>query len=424
MSDIALAPEVSHTGSVGLGDAVFDKGYFDNLSNSTRTVAVADIMGAEDKTRIAGEISGLGTTKADKTDVTTEATNRAKADGELQTQVDAKMPAAPADGKNYVASGTAWKEATASGGGANPPQFLMATDKRQLTIKTGTVLRRQDGTTFTASTPTIIDLDFVPAKGKDYYVHLTNTGTFTVSTTKANASAVLIGGFHALCANVATGLTYMEGGVSTPHSLAGYVAGDILPHSVWCLNHRPHSEPEGMVYIPTIGFWCDIYLTSGTGTATKSAYQGTISRTRQIGDFIEDFFLVNKTLLDDSEFAAAMLGSNEQTSVAGASEAGATTGGAGGRSDTAGRRMISVYGVEEGCGSLWQFLRHATTGGSAAWATQSGGKGQFYQCNVVIAGGAWSNGASCGSRARPANGARSYSNASLGGRGRSRHVGS
>lgn len=307
--------------------------------------------------------------------------------------------------------------------GSNPPQFLYASGKRQLTLKPGTVLRKADGTTFAA--PAVIDIGFAPVAGKDYYVHITNGNTFQIGLTKiTDGTAALFGGFHTLCADAGTGLTYNGGGVDLPHPLNGYVAGDILPNSVWCLNHRPWAEPEGMVFIPTLGFWCDIYLQSGTGTSTKSAYQGVITRSRQIGDFIEDLMLVRKTLLDDTEFAAAMLGSNEQTSVAGASDAGATTGGAGGRLDTAGRRMLSIYGVEEGCGSLWQFLREITTGGTAAWTVQAGNKGQFYQCNVVIAGGAWANGASCGSRSRTADRARSVAVASFGARGRSRHVGS
>jgi hypothetical protein len=159
---------------------------------------------------------------------------------------------------------------------------------------------------------------------------------------------------------------------------------------------------------------------------------------------VEDQFCVRKELLDDGEFAAAMLGSNEQTSVLGASEAGATSGGAGGRKDTANRRMISVYGVEEGCGSMWQWLRTTSAGGMAGaiygqtdttptYGTltmttsahgpygQAGGKGSFWGiAGAVRAGGHWGNGAACGSRSRYASTARSYAHANIGGRWRSR----
>ncbi|MDR3356030.1 MAG: hypothetical protein LBO04_02470 [Spirochaetaceae bacterium] len=175
------------------------------------------------------------------------------------------------------------------------------------------------------------------------------------------------------------------------------------------------------MYIPLLDFWCDIYLQSGSGANTKSAYQGAITRSRQYVDFVEDQFCVKKALLNDEEFASAMLGSNEKTAVAGASEGGAVTGGAGGRNDTSNRRMISVYGVEEGCGSLWQWLASTCGSGSSGWTTQAGGKGDYYgACYVLLAGGDWNDGANCGSRARGASAARASASAVLGGRGRSR----
>ncbi len=306
----------------------------------------------------------------------------------------------------------------------NRPQFLHAADKRQLAFKPGTILAKPDGIAFLAS-PTI-DIDFALEGGKDYYVYATSDFPYIlVSPDKiTDGEAILIGGFHTLCADVGDGLAYSLNGRETPHPLSGYVAGDILPESVWCLNHRPHSEPEGMVYIPTLGFWCDIYLASGAGLDTKSAYKGKITHTRQIGDFIEDFMLVGKTLLDDTEFAAAMLGSNEQTSCGWNTYSDAVNNGAGGHSDEDGRRMISIYGVEEGCGMLWQFLRACTAEDGTRWQTQSGGKGDAYRCGIVIAGGHWSDGANCGSRARYANNARSHARSNVGGRGRSRHVSS
>jgi hypothetical protein len=239
-------------------------------------------------------------------------------------------------------------------------------------------------------------------------------------------------------------MTYVEGGATKQHPLNYYIAGDILPYSVWCLNHRPHSEPEGMVYIPSLDFWCDICLQSGSGINTKSAYQGALTQNRQYVDHVEDMFCVKKELLDDGEFAAAMLGSNETTAVSGNSEAGATANGAGGRLDTANRRMISIYGAEEGCGSLWQWLRSTSAGGSdggmygqtAATPTygffsvtantygpymQSGNKGLITgPTSVLQAGGYWNDGAACGSRGRHACNSRSFLSSYYGGRGRNK----
>jgi hypothetical protein len=352
-------------------------------------------------------------------------------------------------------------------GGFNlPKRFIIAAGKRKLAIKAGTILPLavEDETKyFIAVEDTELNLEDILdtgslQAGKDYYLFLVpdpdNPGGINIraSLTKTAplgfdpGEVLRLGGCHSLCVDVGTGLTYVEGGAAKNHPLNGYIAGDILPQSVWCLNHRPHSEPEGMVYIPSLDFWCDIYLQSGSGANTKSAYQGAITRNRQYVDFVEDQFCVRKELLDDGEFAAAMLGSNEQTSVLGASEAGATSGGAGGRKDTSNRRMISIYGIEEGYGSLWQWLRTTSAGGAAGfihgqtadtpaygWFNpttsdhgpygQAGGKGSFWGlAGALLAGGSWGLSAGCGSRARGAHVARSRAASAFGGRGRSRAI--
>jgi hypothetical protein len=316
--------------------------------------------------------------------------------------------------------------------------FIISSDKRVLQIKSGTIIKL-GSRIFHAEEDTALDIAAlldtgVLANGKDYYIFLcpgTELGSVIVkvSLTKTNPQGfipddvLLIGGFHTLCANAGSGMTYVEGGVTKQHPLNDYVAGDILPFSVWCLNHRPFSEPEGMVYIAKLDFWCDIYLQSGSGANTKSAYQGAATVSRQYVDFVEDLFCVKKTLLNDEEFSCAMIGSNEQTNVAGSSNASLNANGTGGKSDTVGRRMISAYGVEEGCGLLWQWLRMYgnTSNTEWDWNTQSGNKGQYYgPMAVVLAGGHWGDGANCGSRCRNAGTERSYSDTRFGGRGRSR----
>jgi hypothetical protein len=392
------------------------------------------------------------------------------ADGTVNVVYGEKTKSIPA-GKfaEFEFSANGWLVSTSGSGDINLPlyarsvPFLLSSDKRKLVIKAGTKIDIGSGDnirTFSADVGMELDIEALLdtgtiVNGKDYYVFLcpemeSDGVAVSVSLNKTapgefNAEDVLlIGGFHTLCVAVGDGLTYVVGGETQNHPLNGYVACDILPYSVWCLNHRPHSEPEGMVYIPSLDFWCDIYLQSGNGANTKSVYQGAITRSRQYVDFVEDQFCVSKELLDDGEFAAAMLGSNEQTAVLGASEAGATSGGAGGRKDTANRRMISIYGVEEGCGSIWQWLRSTSAGGAAGsmygqtaatptygWLNmttsgygpygQSGGKGSFWGLvGALLAGGHWRDGASCGSQARFASHGRSYADSSIGGRGRSR----
>jgi len=259
--------------------------------------------------------------------------------------------------------------------------YLEASDKRKITIKAGTQIKLGTGVGLEDFFPkedvllsvgSLLDTGTL-SNGKDYYYFLYRTaggGIAIIESLNKDAPQGLnltqvkqIGGLHTLCNAAGNNMTYEEGGETKTHPLNGFGTSDVLPHSVWCLNHRPFSEPEGMVYISSLDFWCDIYLPSGSGNNTKSVYQGAITHNRQYVDCVEDMFCVKKELLDDAEFSAAMLGSNEQTAVAGANEAGATSGGAGGRLDTAGRRMISIYGIEEGCGSIWQWLKTTSAGG-------------------------------------------------------------
>lgn len=92
--------------------------------------------------------------------------------------------------------------------------------------------------------------------GKDYYVYLIlkdgdSNLSFEFSTnptapegyTEHNSEK--IGGFHTLCADV---------GTIEDHLLSGYQAGDILPYSVWSLNHRPRCSPEGWFTIHGVVF--------------------------------------------------------------------------------------------------------------------------------------------------------------------------
>jgi hypothetical protein len=220
-----------------------------------------------------------------------------------------------------------------------------------------------------------------------------------------------IGGFHGLCVAV---------GTISGHTLTDFVAGDVLPASIWDLNHRPVSAPEGMVYSEGINKWVDIYLASGTGASTASVYGGTISDTRNWMDFVDDGAAVKKKMLDDDEFQAIAAGSNEGTNIAGSADPGT----AGGHVDTASRRMVSNIGCEDCAGAMYQWLKTQSTrwdGGSAGWAWRdnTGGKGQLYlytdSADVkLVAGGSWGDGVECGSRGRNAKYCRWHTYSSFG----------
>ncbi|MGL5957801.1 MAG: hypothetical protein ACRCZZ_04310 [Phocaeicola sp.] len=204
--------------------------------------------------------------------------------------------------------------------------------------------------------------------------------------------------------------------VTVEHPLAGFEAGDILPESIFCLSFHPESSAEGMVYDQTTDRAVDIYLQSGTGLMTASAFNVPHTASRQHQNHQDDFFQVRKRLLNAYEFASMARGSNEKTSIAGAKDPSKT----GGYNDSAGRRMISFIGIESACGALWQWLEDFSSNAGSGFTTYDGQGdfGQQYGVSYgVLAGGSWSHAASCGSRCRDANSLRSRVGTAFGGRG-------
>ena len=208
--------------------------------------------------------------------------------------------------------------------------------------------------------------------------------------------------------------------VTCEHPLSGFKAGEILPESIFCLNFKPDCLAEdAMVYDKDTDITVDVYLQSGKGNKTRSAYGATHTVSRQAQNHMDDFRQVGKRMLTDGEFASIALGSNEKTNIAGSSDQ--TT--VGGHTDTAGRRTISAIGVEEACGYIWQWLDEIGPAGGSGWNTYDGHAsfgshyGGAYQ---LVAGGGWGDGSNCGSRSRLAHLARSYVSADLGSRGSSR----
>ena len=188
--------------------------------------------------------------------------------------------------------------------------------------------------------------------GADYFVYACdNSGSlvFKVSTAStypagfAAATSRKIGGFHTLALDV---------GTISGHTLTTYATADINPFSIWDLKHRPKSAPAGMAYDPTTGIWVDIYLQSGTSTTTLSVNGGTITDSRWWADHVDDGAAVVKRLLNDAETQTAMEGSNQQTNILASADPVTT----GQHIDTAGRRMISNIGLEDGCGVMYQWL--------------------------------------------------------------------
>ena len=89
-------------------------------------------------------------------------------------------------------------------------------------------------------------------------------------------------------------------------------------------------------------------------------------------------------LPSDDEFTVATQGNPQGVTISGVADPNTT----GGHVSTSSVRLISNYGIEDGCGVMLTWYR-----------------GQFYTSAYVrgLAGGAWSSGASCGSRCLSSN---------------------
>lgn len=328
--------------------------------------------------------------------------------------------------------------------------FIKSNDKNKITLQAGTVIRLEVADDDIRYLEVKEDTDYNVynimdtgasslTAGKDYYLYVvakneTNPETQEVIKTvelKASANSTYptgytatnsrkIGGFHTLCMAVtaANAPALVDTDICATHPAIGYNAGDVIPNSVWCLSHRPISEPAGMVYVDKIDKWVDIYKQSGTGLSTASAYGARVTDTRQPINHQWDMQLVNKKLATDNDFTIFAEGSNQKTAIYGSAAPNPKT--AGGHVDTAGKRMISIYFVEECCGYMWEWLDEIAPVGGSGWASYGDGdkRGQSYGMPYVLrAGGAWDSSSSCGSRSRSANGGRSTAAANDGGRG-------
>lgn len=211
-----------------------------------------------------------------------------------------------------------------------------------------------------------------------------------------------IGGIHCLCADV---------GTIAGHPLSGYVAGDVLPASLWDLRHRPVSAPEGMVYIEPLDLWADIYLNSWDGEKLVSEYgsviaDGTSARSYHWWRWAEEFNLLKKRLPHRWEFRELADGSPEAVNIQGSANPNTT----GGHTATNSQRIISKYGCEDCTGVLWQWGSDLTTHGTTnGWAgssynssivpTESNRGGEYYATTfAALFGGGWLSSSYCGSR--------------------------
>jgi hypothetical protein len=137
------------------------------------------------------------------------------------------------------------------------------------------------------------------------------------------------------------------------HSLADYVAGDILPNSVWDLRYRAVTETnDGLVYCPELNKWVGIYLPSVSSGVYSHTFGGTIADTLDWNQAVDAGASLKMQLARDSEFEVFTEGSNQKTIIYGAADPVTVTGAV----DTLGRRCVSNIGVEGCCGVMYQWL--------------------------------------------------------------------
>ena len=276
--------------------------------------------------------------------------------------------------------------------------------------------------------------------GKDVYIYACQgEGTEPVFTLSLNSTVPdgytadnsrKIGGFHCECSAVGS-LTNVNPvtGVTEAHKLTDLGTGEIIAPSRWDLWHKPTGkQTEGMSYVEEVDVWIGIYGASWDGTKLVHTFGGIwadgTSTKKWHGELsLEALMQQGMRLPWRHEFQCAAKGSNEQTNIKNSADPGTT----GAHVDTAGRRMVSNYGLEDCCGVLWQWLMDLGFAGGSGFtnsAYDSGvdprSYGQTYGTLYrLLGGGVWDDSASCGSRCAACVSPSAYVYSSYGCRGAS-----
>ena len=272
-------------------------------------------------------------------------------------------------------------------------------------------------------TETALDVDSFVV-GKNYYVYCCDNGTdnesykislnatYPVGYTAANTRK--IGGFHygdcrvinsdiepLNSSNVAWGIGWEDN-----------IFQGILPYSIWTLAHRPKSEPEGMVFCPSINKWVDIYIQS---INYKSEY-GSVPMTGTEGMSYYDFHekvarKIRKNPLSYLEFCSVADGSpNGRADSNDYAWSKTTNTGRNGCGLVA--KAVSVYGLKDCAGNVYEVSKDISWEGSGTFAWRSAAnvkKGAIYAAldtdpRILLHGSLWNDGSSCGSRSAHCDG--------------------
>ena len=261
--------------------------------------------------------------------------------------------------------------------------------------------------------------------GKDFYIYACVTDgalKFVLSANKDNpagyttATSRKIGGFHCLCVDV---------GTIENHPLSDYVAGDILPASMWDLLHRCKGDNEGMVYDEEDDVWLGIYLLSYEDGRAVSKYNGVVldgtSTPKTHGLWFTETLAKQKMRLPYiHEYFNALKGCQEGVNISESKDWNTT----GGHVYTNNVRCISNIGLEDPTGFMWQWTNNYGMAGGSSWGSSSYdakvddvNRGNSYG-NLWLPriGGFWSDGVNCGSRSVNGSAIAAYTALNVGAR--------
>ena len=261
--------------------------------------------------------------------------------------------------------------------------------------------------------------------GKDFYIYACVADgalKFVLSANKDNpagyttATSRKIGGFHCLCVDV---------GTIENHPLSDYVAGDILPASMWDLLHRCKGDNEGMVYDEEDDVWLGIYLLSYEDGRAVSKYNGVVldgtSTPKAHGLWFTETLAKQKMRLPYlHEYFNALKGCQEGVNISESKDWNTT----GGHIYTNNVRCISNIGLEDPTGFMWQWTNNYGMAGGSSWGASSYdakvddvNRGNSYG-NLWLPriGGFWSDGVNCGSRSVNGSAIAAYTALNVGAR--------
>tara|TARA_R110000796_G_scaffold156351_2_gene272968 strand:- start:143100 stop:144167 length:1068 start_codon:yes stop_codon:yes gene_type:complete len=203
--------------------------------------------------------------------------------------------------------------------------------------------------------------------------------------------------------------------ISERYDLAFTPAVQIVPNSVWDLQHRPTCDPTGMVEITPGGFWADIYLNSeGSGAWPENIPESRYGASPIKDDVYSrtDFHLLVRNagkrlptveeFLTYAEGAPAGQDGNNTYAWSATTNLGPTTTG-----DV--DKSVSMFNVVDAVGNLWDWIdNHLDLGGNYSHgasvvnvgkdSTTPRGTGYLGDWRCFFGGWSFDSGASGGSR--------------------------